>query len=585
MIGNWCARLGAPRQPGRRAATLFALALAVALLAGATLLRVWLRNETVSVSIAGFYMVSDGSNHYECANGLLDEGRLINAWCERRPVYAAMLASLSALTARVWFATMLLQAVLVALCALALARAASRHFGTLVGLASFAMLFAYSRETAFPVSMTENAGLVYGMLGVAFLLDSATHVERRRLALGTALLSLGLVARSGPFLMLPALAVWAFFRPHPNLAQRWQSAALVLVAATTGPLVQLLLTLAADGSLSNVQGNFSYTLYGLAVGGRGWQAVLADHPELQQLARTDEALAARRIYSLAVTAFLDNPRLLLLGLARNAAHFLKAPMFDTPGAAFLGIVNVFWWVGAVAIVLRRHNAAYSLLGWLSLGLVASASVITLDGGARAFAAGFPVQAVQASLALGWLAQLYGRAAGLVTGPEEVIPIKPGKLEVALAVVAVFLIVLPATPVRRAFAPSIPKPPACAPGLVSAVVRPGHETHILALVPGAQPLDVLRMRVSPDRLIKRLRGDGWSAQVFGELPKPITLFRAWPLDAPPDGRLRAEVRFFAAGDQSDHMYRTLHACLDETQTVTVAYVPYSKVVSLSVLSRP
>src|SRR5688572_5492526 len=104
-----------PRQLGQRKATLLIIALTLGALACLLILRMWFRNQTptLGLTIAGLFMVSDASNYFECSNWLLDYGKVGNSWCERRPIYAALLAGLSGITGRVWLITMLAQAVLV----------------------------------------------------------------------------------------------------------------------------------------------------------------------------------------------------------------------------------------------------------------------------------------------------------------------------------------------------------------------------------------------------------------------------------------------------------------------------------------
>ena len=56
-----------------------------------------------------------------------------------------------------------------------------------------------------------------------------------------------------------------------------------------------------------------------------------------------------------------------------------------------------WWIGGAFLLYRRADPTYALLACLSLGVVLSAPVIGRDGGARIYAAGFSVMALQAAL--------------------------------------------------------------------------------------------------------------------------------------------------------------------------------------------
>ena len=181
---------------------------------------------------------------------------------------------------------------LVTLCVLALTRAATRQAGLVVGLSVLAMMFGYAYIHAFPGTMTENAGVMLGALGTAFLLDGSRSLNIRVVFLGTALLSTALFARAGPMLLLPGVVVWVLVLRWRGQVTNWRVVAVILVGIVVGPALQAAVTLLGEGSLSNAQGNFSYTLYGLATGGRPWSAVLEDHPHVAALARVDEAAAA-----------------------------------------------------------------------------------------------------------------------------------------------------------------------------------------------------------------------------------------------------------------------------------------------------
>lgn len=569
------AALGSPRQVGERSVAVLALSLsAVACL---LMFRMWFRNDTVGhgITIAGLYMVSDASNFFECANWLLDYGRVGNSWCERRPLYPAILAGLSGLTGHAWLVTMLGQAVLATLCVIALARAATRGAGFVVGLSVLAVMFGYAYIHAFPGTMSENAGVMLGALATAFLLDGSRSMNRSTLFLGTALLSVALFARAGPMLMLPGVVAWALMLRWRRHVTGWTLIAVIVVGTAVGPLLQAAVTLLGEGSLSNAQGNFSYTLYGLATGGRPWSAVLEDHPHVAALVRVDETAAAHEIYRLALDAILRHPEKLLRGFLRELMKYLSAPMFDYPGAMLWGLPTLCWWVGGGFLLYRRSNPTYALLGWLSLCIILSAPVIGRDGGPRIYAAGFPVMALQAALGINVLVLLLAK---LFPSPAPAAPpeFKPDAFAYGLVGVMALLLLIPLTPIRWALSqPDVPAR-SCAAGLRSVLVRLGYETHFLSIVPGARPLDALKMRVAPERMERRLLPYSWINEGIMALPKPITIVRAWPLEDP------GETRFFWPGDLSGHNFQTLHACLDDKQTVSIAHVRYARAVSVAVI---
>jgi hypothetical protein len=561
-----------PKQIGENPRTLALLLLALAAFVIWVLARVWLRSETVHMSIAGFFQISDAGGYYDCSRWILDQGRYGSEWCDRRPIYPALLASLSALTGRLWLLTLLTQAVLVAFCIFALVRSSARHFGLAAALASLYLMHVFARENALLLSMTENGGLIFGALGLAFLLDGAARNGGLVLFVGAGLFSIALATRSGPLFALPALVVWAVLRYRVNLRQDWKMIALIAAGTTMGPALHFVVIGITSGNIENAQSNFAYTLYGLAVGNRTWSAVLTDYPHLIAL---NDAAAAREIYALAIRAILDKPALLMGALSDNFDRFLREPLFEIPGGRAWSLPNVFWWIGVVALVARRKNPVYSLLGWLNVGAALSAPIIIHDGGARVFAAGFGAQALQAGVGLSFALEAIMRNARIFDAGHSVLA-GPGRFEAGLACLALFLVVMPLTPVRKI----LPKPSApdfsCDPGLRSVVVRPGYETHHLAVAAEANRWDVLRMRVLAARFNHRIPDSEWSKNSFVSLPKPITLFRSWPVNK---GRATGEVRFFFPQDASGFSYQMIHACIDETDNIAVAEASFARAVSV------
>jgi hypothetical protein len=304
---------------------------------------------------------------------------------------------------------------------------------------------------------------------------------------------------------------------------------------------------------------------------------MEDHPHVAALIKVDEVAAAREIYRLALNAFVDNPTRLIRGLVRELLNYLHAPMFDVPGKVLWGFPTLCWWIGGVFLLRRRSNPGYALLAWLSLGIVLSAPVIGRDGGARLYATGFAVMALQTGLGLGVmvapLAKLSGGSPPLVAGKAEL-----GLYERGLVGIVVFLMLIPMTPVRWLLSQPEVDAPTCARNLRSVVVRLGYETHFLSIVPDAKPADVLRMRVSPQRMEHRLAPGSWINEGVIALPKPITIVRAWPRNTGGPG----ETRFYWPGDLSQYNYQTVHACLDEKESVSVAFVPYARAVSVTAL---
>jgi hypothetical protein len=356
----------------------------------------WGEARTHGAFLAGLLPYSDAGDYVTGALGLLDDGRL-DVWNSRRPLNAVLLAVRLALTGGQLREALVLQALLLGAALWLAARALAHDLGCAAGLAWFgaSSLFA---SVFVPTTLSEALGVTVGALSLALLWRAATARSAWMLTVGFATLSLALNARSGPFLVLPALLAWAArLREAPS--QRWNPRAL------GASLAGIVLGFACNGLVSRLhhgvrgaaQGNFSYTLYGLARGGLGWEGVFVEHPELRSMA---EGPRAEAVYRHAFAAIRARPSALFLGLLRNVEQFVQAWTTSATGGLAAGHPWLQWVLAAaavlgLAIVLRRvarrapHPAHLELLGLALLGAFASVPVIYMDGNERVFAAAVP----------------------------------------------------------------------------------------------------------------------------------------------------------------------------------------------------
>jgi hypothetical protein len=143
-----------------------------------------------------------------------------------------------------------------------------------------------------------------------------------------------------------------------------------------------------------------------------------------------------------------------------------------------------------------------------------------------------------------------------------------------------LVVLPVTPLRLLLRKSVAATPPCPPELRSFVVRPGRETYQLTISDSGSPTDAFRMKVVRERFKRRLNAGDWVRDGFLDLHTPVTVFRAWPINLPTSG----EVRFYVNADVSDHMYETVHVCVDVRSQILLADAPFHPAVSFNAIPR-
>jgi len=393
-----------PGWPGRVIAATF-----IVLLFGLALSGLWASGISEPNAVSGLLPFSDASSYYLDARRLL-AGYPLSAFSSRRPLFPAVLALLFWLFAE---NLQLVLAVLVALggCACYLAgREVQRTHGALAGALVVLLGYLFYRPHI-GTTLTENLGFVLGMAAFALLWRGANDHRRWLVLLGSLLLGLGLMARAGPFFVLPALALWLGWFRQPRFSWRW------LGLASGAIIVSLLLNTLAFQLLAVSEGvafsNFSYTLYGLAVGGEGWTQVKRDHPEVLKLS---EPQRSQRIYELAVDEIKRNPQGIVQGGVRSWGDFFstrRSSAFSFVGgknetANLVGRLGLFalCLCGCWALWRERWGNFSGLLlaGWLGI-LLSVPFVPPVDSALmRTYAAAIPFLAALPAVGLAWLAQ-------------------------------------------------------------------------------------------------------------------------------------------------------------------------------------
>ena len=403
-------------------AMLFGLAVTLGLF-GLPLAALWQDVTIHENAIGGLLPFSDAQGYYLEANRLLDGQPL--EWSARRPLFTSFLAVLLAVTGSLYVAL----AVMVALNAVAtflLAREVRRSFGPAAATVTALILFAfYRRDGGTGVVLSENLGLLLGTAAFTALLRGVRLQDLRSYASGAAVLSAALMARAGAFFVLPALVAVALVSVrHGGRRRRLNmTSALATVGAIgiAGAAVLLWGKTVSDPSASNTAfSNYSQSLYGLVVGGKGWTQVHIDHPNAKEGAE---------IYALAYAAFRARPSGLIEGLTKMARAYIwpnepyHAFAFITD-ASRTGLLQRICYmlalVGLGACVWRWRDPVYSLLLAAAAGHLASIPFVPpIDAGLRVYAATVPIVAliVAAGIAVpGRLLLGLRRNAGTGTAP-------------------------------------------------------------------------------------------------------------------------------------------------------------------------
>jgi hypothetical protein len=318
----------------------------ILLLFALPLIWVWRQGYSDGNILGGLLPRSDAAGYYWGAQRLL-HGNLLHDLPLRRPIFSGFLSFLLLVTGNNLQLTLLLFTMLVGLASFFLANEVKTSYGGWAAAFTLVMIFFFYRYFAGKL-LTEQLGLVFGVLGIALLIRGTREYKFHTLFFGFFTLALALNVRAGAFVVLPCLILggiyWHRTRRRPVATFVFGALIAILCAFAFNYIV-----FAAIGDSSTAMfSNLSYVLYGLATGNRGWTAILTDHPGV--------ALTNNEIYKLAVTSIVTDPRQLISGIIGAYRDFFDASgigafsfLYITNGYfsqllflfALLGIINLF----------------------------------------------------------------------------------------------------------------------------------------------------------------------------------------------------------------------------------------------------
>ena len=201
--------------------------------------------------------------------------------------------------------------------------------------------------------MTEPTGFLFGVLGATLLLAATDDQNPQLFATGLFLVTLGLAARPGPFLVLPVLVLWAgrCFRGEerfgitPTLWAAAGMASAFAIAFLLSKLCTLPGTIPFD--------NFAYTLYGLAKGGQPWTVAFSELRHIPPgFLTVQQAVAMTRAH----------PACFLIGMWSFAIRFVEDQLLYVNAYAWecCSAYRYSKWYRAPFVVLEAIGLIYAL---------------------------------------------------------------------------------------------------------------------------------------------------------------------------------------------------------------------------------
>jgi hypothetical protein len=382
------------------------LAVLIPTLACFSLLVAWLGWKAHLSAACGVVPFSDARMYYASAQTLLREGVLDIAG-QRRPLNVVVSALWLYLSGDHFKILLLLQTLAFSAAAFLASWLVAMLHGFRAGLLLFAFLLVFA-EPYLPTTMSETSALTFGALSLVACLAG---VLRRKLTLywlGVLFLALALVIRPSAILVLASVVIaGAKIFGDASRSRRGLVVAVLSVAVLIPSGASVVLNKVLSHHDGAFNANAAFTVYGLVVGGKGWEQYQKDHP--QALVGLPEAGQAAVVLQAAKQHFLQRPWDLVLGLAKGQVLGPVKSLNQATRQAFLGadgdplrlvspaisILIFMAFVAVICVQLMSRGAAATnsdvrlFALWFLLGYLLSIPFFYEDGGVRLHAAVLP----------------------------------------------------------------------------------------------------------------------------------------------------------------------------------------------------
>ena len=363
-------------------ALLFALPMAVNLSTG-------ISNSTI---LGGFIPYKDGFYYYNGANMLLSGQRIGTNGLQGafRPLFPGLLSILLLITGHNMLLSLALMVLAAAYCCTFAAEAMREEYGPLPAAVFFTLIYAFIRPMLGD-TLTEIPSLTFACLALVLLFKTNRSGKVMDALTGGIMLVLALSIRAGAFFMLPFLVLWLGwrFRGEKKFSLRmFLIFAIVLLAVffTVNTFFTRMVTEQGDSTF----GNFSWMLYGQAVGGAGFKY------HYEALGTDDSAV----VMQAALDKIREYPLGLLIGTFKSYRDFFtnnSLGMFELLSGEHAAGGWIFWilMAGLLAwgIIHSMRNIKKStnllLLGGFVGVLLSIPFLPPIDGGNRFYSGSVP----------------------------------------------------------------------------------------------------------------------------------------------------------------------------------------------------
>ncbi len=355
---------------------LLSLTLTLALFAFA-LAGLWAIGQTQPSIFNGIVPLADAGDYYSDALRLIS-GQDFSVFSARRPLFPGLLSVALSVVGHNLMGALGVLTLITAIACYIVTREIQKNIGTEAAVFVLIILFLFYRHHSGSV-MSENLGVPLGALGFALLWRGTVNKESVVVCGGLFVITLALNARAGAFFMLPLLLLWGGWIFKSEVQKfSWHFFMLGSVVVISAFVVNLLMVRLLATPSGVPFANFSYSLYGLASGGKSWIYVFESHPELYAL---QEPFQSREIYRMAFDLIRNDPLMLVKGALFNWSMLFSDSWYSA--YSFVGgenriaqdvaqwIIYVLCILGFVRWVCNPHDPLISLVGIAAIGVLIS----------------------------------------------------------------------------------------------------------------------------------------------------------------------------------------------------------------------
>jgi hypothetical protein len=275
----------------------------------------WAGAYTENNVIAGLIPRTDAFSFYTGAVSLVESGYLVG-YARRRPLFGGFLGFILWVCGGNLQIALSVITYLVAVVIFISFVKISESFVSPAAIIYLLVVFLFSRRQI-GITMSETLGLLLGVIALLnftiFINTFKSNIRQSRFffILGVALFTLGQAARPGAVATIPLLVLFAgwVFRNDKKFSWKWMFVTLVSVIFVyyLDSVLYRMITQPGGTQINNI----GYGIYGLVVGGKGWEQIFIDHPIINQL---PPGAREQKIMALIWQSFISNPENLLHGM-------------------------------------------------------------------------------------------------------------------------------------------------------------------------------------------------------------------------------------------------------------------------------